>query len=98
MGATPPLVPVFRPVVHKQQDASIRNHIDQQIEQRLGLGVYPVQVLEDEYQRLIEALPQQDAFDRLQGAPPSELWVHLGQRIAGFRNPVQRIQIRQSIL
>src|ERR1700730_5911074 len=97
MGPTAPFMPVLGPVVHQHQDASIGKRIDQQVEQALGLAVNPVQVFEDNHQWLVEALPQHDAFDCLQYSPPPDLWAHVRQRIAGFRNPVQSIKIRQDI-
>ena len=42
--------------------------LDQAVEDRLGLGVDPVQVLEDQEQRLHLALAQQQALDGLEGA------------------------------
>jgi hypothetical protein len=39
---------ILRPVVHQEQEPGGRQTLDQPIEQRLGHGVNPVQVLKDE--------------------------------------------------
>ena len=54
--------------------------LDQAVEERLGLGVDPVQILEDQQQRLHLALPQEQPLDgiqrplaalgRIEGRPP----------------------------
>jgi hypothetical protein len=62
-----PGVGVLRTVVHQQQDAGGRQRLHQPIQQRLGLGVDPVQILEHQQQRLLPALAQQQPADRLQG-------------------------------
>ena len=67
--ATAPGVLILRPVVHQEQEPGGRQALDQPIEQRLGLGVDPVQVFEDDQQRLHLALPQQEPLHRVQGAP-----------------------------
>ena len=59
VGLAAPGVAVLRAVVDQQQDAGGRQALDQAVEQRLGLGVDPVQILEDQQQRLLLALAQQ---------------------------------------
>ena len=56
-----------------------------------------MQVLEDQHQRLVEALAQQDALDRLQRPAPFDLRIHLGERIFAFLNAEQRKQVRQRV-
>ena len=57
-----PGVLVLGPVVdHEQEQARRRQALDQAVEQRLRLAVDPVQVLEDHQERLLPALPQQQA-------------------------------------
>ena len=63
------MVLILRPVVHEEQQPGRRQALDQPVEQRLGLGVDPVEVLEDDQQRLHLALPQQEPLHRVQGAP-----------------------------
>ena len=72
---------VLGAIVHQQQDLRVRDRLREEIEERLGLIVDPVQILEDHHQRLVEALAQQNAFDRIERPPPLHLPVHLRQRI-----------------
>ncbi len=66
-----------------------RQAVDQAIEQRLGLGVDPVQVLKDQEQGLHLAFAQQHALERGQGALPPlrrierQEWTVGGQRRPG---------------
>src|SRR5262249_30027914 len=69
VGATPPGVLILRPVVHEQQQTSGWQALDEPVEQRLGLGVDPVKVLEHNQQRLYLTLPQQELLYGIQGAP-----------------------------
>ena len=62
---------VLGPVVDEEQEAGRRQALDQAVEQRLGLGVDPVEILEDHEQRLDLALPQEQPLDRLQGPLPA---------------------------
>src|SRR6202171_5552286 len=98
MTLAAPTVTVLRPVVDQQQYSSIRNRIGEQVEQRLGPGVDPVQILEDDDQWLVEALAQQDALDRLQGAPLPYLRIHLGQRSGCFLDSEEREHVGQRVL
>jgi hypothetical protein len=63
------LVLILRPVVHEEQQPGGRQALDEPIEQRLGLGVDPVEIFEDDQQRLQLALPQQQPLHRVQGTP-----------------------------
>ena len=68
VGAAAPLVPILGPVVHEEQHPGRRQALDQRVQQRLGLGVDPVEVLEDHEQRLHLALPQQESLHRSPGS------------------------------
>ena len=68
VGLVPPAVLVLGAVVDEQEQAGGGQALDQAVEDRLGLGVDPVQVLEDQQQRLHLALAQQQALDGLEGA------------------------------
>ncbi len=59
---------VLGAVIHQQQDAGGRQALHQVVQESLRLGIDPVQVLEDQEQGLHLAFPQQQAFQRLQGA------------------------------
>ena len=71
VGLAAPAVLVLGPVVHQQQDPGRRQALDQAVEQRLRLGIDPVQVLEDHEQRLLLALPEQEPLDGVEGALPA---------------------------
>ena len=71
VGLAPPGVLVLGPVVDQQQDARRREALHQAVEKRLGLGVDPVQVLEDHQERLDLALPQQQPLEGVEGALPA---------------------------
>ena len=62
---------VLGPVVDEEQEAGRGQALDEAVEQRLGLGVDPVEVLEDHEQRLDLALPEQQPLDRLERALPA---------------------------
>ena len=64
----PPGMLILRPVVHEQQESGGREALDQLIEQGLGLGVDPVEVLDDDQQRLDLAFPEQEPLHRVQRA------------------------------
>ena len=68
VGLAPPTVAVLGPVVHEQQERAAGQALHEGVEERLGLRVDPVQVLEHEKKRLDLALAQQQAFDRRRGS------------------------------
>ena len=70
---------VARPVVGEQHDRCGRHAVGQRVEERLRLGVQPLQILEDQQQRAIAALAQQEPFDRVERALPANVGVHLLQ-------------------
>ena len=63
-----PAMLVLRPVVDQQEHPGGGQALDQAVEERLRLGVDPVEVLEDHEQRLPLALSQQEALDGVEGA------------------------------
>src|SRR5262249_10819239 len=75
IGLTAPLMAVLGPVIHQHQEAGTGHTLTEQIEKALRLGIDPVQVLENENERLIETFPQEEAFERLERAPPPDLRV-----------------------
>jgi hypothetical protein len=58
---------VLRPVVDQQDQAGGWQALDQAVQQRLGLGVDPVQILQDHERRPNRALAKEQPLDRLQG-------------------------------
>ena len=75
VGFAAPVVLVFGPVVDEEQDAGRRQALDEAVEQCLGLGIDPVDILEDHEERLDLAFPEKQPFDRLQGSLPALRWV-----------------------
>ena len=68
VGLAAPAVLVLGAVVDQQQQAGRWQALDEAVEQGLGLGIDPVQILEDQQQRLHLALAQQHALERLERA------------------------------
>src|ERR1700722_10925489 len=56
-----------------------------------------MQVFEDDNQRLVQALAQQDALDRVQRPPLLDLPVHLRKRVATFDDSKQRKEVRNCV-
>src|SRR5262249_11030968 len=69
VGLAPPPVLVLGSVVGQEQDTGGGQTLHETVEQRLGLGVDPVEVLEDQEQGLDLALAKKQALDRLDGWP-----------------------------
>ena len=63
-----PLVPVFRPVRHQHEHARVADAVSQQVEQRLGLFIDPVHILEDHHDRLHATFGEDDLPDPLEGS------------------------------
>ena len=71
VGLAPPGVLVLGPVIDEEQEAGGGQALDEAVEQRLGLGVDPVEILEDHEDRLDLAFSKEQSLDRLQGALPA---------------------------
>ena len=71
VGLAAPAVPVLGAVVDEEQEAGRRQALDQAVESGLGLGVDPVEVLEDDEERLDLALPQEQPLERVEGPLPA---------------------------
>src|SRR4030095_14611910 len=54
-----PVVLVLRPVVDEEQEPRRRQALDETVQQRLGRGVDPVEILEDDQERLDLGLAQE---------------------------------------
>src|SRR3989442_6165523 len=59
-----PYTTLFRSVVDQQEQARRRQTLAQVVEQRLGLGIEPVQILADQQQGVHLALAQQHPLER----------------------------------
>ena len=60
---------VLGPVIDRQEQPRRAQALDQAIEYGLRLGVHPVQVFEDQQERLDPALVEQEAFHRVLDPP-----------------------------
>ena len=63
-----PTVLILAPVRDEQQQARPGQALDQAVQQRLGLGVEPVQVLHEQEQGALAGFPQQQPFHGVEGA------------------------------
>src|SRR5262245_37547240 len=107
VGLAPPPVLVLGSVVGEEQDTGRRQTVHEAVEQRLGLGVDPVKVLEDQQQGLDLALPEEQALDRVQSLPAAlrgieslpglvvdgDIEQREQRRQEGFQRPVKRQQL-----
>src|ERR1700675_4574672 len=57
-----------------------------------------MQILEYDEQRLVEALAQENAFNRFQSTPLPEMCIHLGQRFGCFLDAEEREHVGQRVL
>src|SRR5271169_6825154 len=86
-----------RPVVHQHQHSQGRKRIGEQRQKFQALGVEPVQVLENDQQRLLETFADQQAFDCLERALLSKLPVHSRDWIVSLEDSEHRAHIRKRI-
>ena len=64
VGFISPAMPVIQPVVDQQEQVRRRQALAQALEQRLRLGIQPVQILADQQQGLYLTLAQQHPLER----------------------------------
>ena len=84
---------VLRAVVDQEEDASRGQALHQAIEERLGLGVDPVQVLEHQQEGLSLALAQEHPLEGIEGALAALGWIEREERTV-LRHGVQERQQR----
>jgi hypothetical protein len=87
-----PFVPVFRSIIHQQENPLRGDGVGEQIEQAPGRAIDPVQVFENHHHRLDAALSHNHAPYCFERQPPPGLRVHLVRRDAGFGHAQQRQQ------
>src|SRR5262249_40870781 len=107
-----PAVPVLGTVIDEQEQPGRREAFGEDIEERLRFGVDPVEILEDEEQRLDLALAEEKALARvecplasLRGIENLPGWVvpqHVEQgedrRELGFQGPIERQELAGDLL
>ena len=84
---------VLRPIVHQEQQAGGRQALDQTIEQGLCLRINPVQILEDQQERLLLALAQEQPLEGVERALAPLWWIKREERAVlrhGVQHDVQR--------
>src|SRR5262249_23335662 len=79
-GLAAPAVLILGPVVDEQQDLGGGGALGQAVEQGLGLGVDPVQILKHQEQGLYLAFAQQHALERREGALAALGGIKLAER------------------
>src|SRR5438477_5429111 len=90
-------MPVLRAVVGQEQQLGAGHTLTEYIQEALRLPIDPMQVFKDQNQRLVETFAQEQLLERLKGAPPPNLRVHLLQRRGLLFNAEQRKQIGQRV-
>jgi hypothetical protein len=89
---------VFGAEVDEQKYTRVGDAVGQQIEQRLGLAVDPVQVLKDDDGGLIQAFAQDEALDRVENPPALDLRIHLRDWVRTLMQSQQSVEQRQRIV
>jgi len=80
-GPAPPVVLELGPVVDEQQEPRCPDPLEEAVEDRPGLGVDPLEVLEDQDERLAIALLQEEAGQRVEHAAPPLARVEGAERL-----------------
>ena len=76
---------VLRPVVDQEQEPGRGQALHQGVEQGLRLGIDPVQVLEDQQQRLHLAFAQQHALEGVEGVLAALRWIRCKKGLSSGR-------------
>src|SRR5262249_6833295 len=97
-GFTAPGVLILGSVVDQEQEPGRRQDLDQAIEQGLGFGIDPVQILEYQQQRLHLAFAQQQTLERRQRALAPLRWIKLQEGAVLWQGVQQRQQRRHRVL
>src|SRR5262249_53925386 len=98
IGLAPPAVPVVRPVVDQQEQARRRQALAKALQQRLGLGIQPVQILADQQQGLPLALAQQYALEGSERVLAALRGIELQKGVVYRKGVEQRQECRNRVL
>ena len=98
VGLAAPAVLILGPIVDQEQNPGRGQTLDQAVEQGLGLGVDPVQVLEDQQQRLHLAFAQQQTLERRERALAALGRIELVERAVIGQHVKEREERRQRVL
>ncbi len=88
---------ILGPVVHEEENPPACHAVDEKREESLGLAVEPLQVLEQEFDGLVEALAHQQSLDCLESALAPDLGVHVRQCRTRRADPQQIEQVGQQV-
>ncbi len=97
-GLTAPGVLILGAVVDQEQEPGRRQALDQAVEQGLGFGIDPVQILTHQQQRLHLAFAQQQALECLQDALAALQGLELQKGAIVWQGVQQREQGRDDLL
>src|SRR5919197_724850 len=86
---------VLRTVVDEQQEPGRRYALDQAVQQRLGLGIDPVQVLKDQQQRLHLAFTHEEALEPVERALAPLRWIERQKRAVRWQGVQEGEQRRE---
>src|SRR6516165_7328911 len=89
---------VFRPIVDQQQELGSRQALDETTEQGLRLCINPVQILEDQQQRLFLALAQEHPLEGVEGTLAALRGIELEERAILRQGVEERQQRRDRVL
>src|SRR5208337_3951779 len=81
VGLAAPVMRILGTVVHQQQNPGVADRVGQQVQQRLRLLVDPMQVLEEDHQRLVERFTEDDPLDRVERPPLANLCIYSSERV-----------------
>ena len=98
VGLAAPGVAVLGTVIDEVQEARGGQAVDEAIEQGLGLGVEPVQILADQQQRLHLAFAQQQALERRECALATLCRIELAEWAGIGQHVKERAEHRQGVL
>ena len=71
VGLAPPAVAVLRAIVDQEKEPRRRQALDQRVEEPLGLGIHPVEILEDQAERLDLTLAEEHPPQAVDRPPPA---------------------------
>src|SRR5262249_11551335 len=97
VGLASPAMLVLGPVVGQEEQLSRWQALDQAVEQSLRFGVDPLQVFDEQQERLNPALVQQETLDRVLGQPALLRWIEISPRRIIDREVQQREQRRDKL-
>ena len=84
---------ILGPIVHQKQNSRICHRVHEHVEKRLALVVQPMQVLDDQNERVPRCFAQEHTNDRIERARSPELRVHASEALLIVFNLQQCVDI-----